>query len=104
MEKSKLNRAVCNILFIVIFIEKMCIQVYAAELELEPNTYKDGNPFQFEISDTWTSKGQIIHSYDVSEYGQVAIGKAGALWMNESLLFIDFRSGLDYLQIKNCYL
>lgn len=39
MEKSKLNRAVCNILFIVIFIEKMCIQVYAAELELEPNTY-----------------------------------------------------------------
>ena len=117
MEKSKLNRAVCNILFIVIFIEKMCIQVYAAELELEPNTYKDGNPFQFEISETWTSKGQTIHSYDVSEYGQIAIvfsdntigvfdhdmnflyqlsfktdGKAGALWLNESLLFIDFRS------------
>lgn len=92
MEKSKLNRAVCYILFIVIFIEKMCIQVHAAALELEPNTYRDGNPFQFEISDTWTSKGQIIHSYDVSEYGQVAIGKAGALWLNESLLFIDFCS------------
>ena len=76
----------------LLFIEKMCIQVHAAALELEPNTYRDGNPFQFEISDTWTSKGQIIQSYDVSEYGQDAIGKAGALWLNESLLFIDFRS------------
>ena len=76
----------------LLFIEKMYIQVHAAALELEPNTYKDGNPFLFEISDTRTSKGQIIHSYDVSEYGQVSIGKAGALWLNESLLFIDFRS------------
>ena len=117
MEKSKLNRAVCNILFIVIFIEKMCIQVYAAELELEPNTYKDGNPFQFEISETWTSKGQTIHSYDVSEYGQIAIvfsdntigvfdhdmnflyqisfettGASGVLWFDDALLFIDLRS------------
>ena len=48
----------------LLFIEKMCIQVHVAALELEPNTYRDGNPFQFEISDTWTSKGQIIHSYD----------------------------------------
>ena len=70
----------------------MCIQVHAAALELEPNTYRDGKPFQFEISDTWTLKGQIIHSYDVSEHGQIAIGKAGAVWLNESLLFIDFLS------------
>ena len=73
MGKLKLNRVVCNILLLLKFIEKMCIQVHAAELELEPNIYKDGNPFRFEISDTWTSEGQTIHSYDVSENGQIAI-------------------------------
>ena len=87
----------------LLFIEKMCIQVHAAALELEPNTYRDGNPFQFEISDTWTLKGQIIHSYDVSEYGQNAIGKAGALWLNESLLFIDFRSDTAIVSDEDGY-
>ena len=117
MKKSRLNAAICIIILLMFFIENLCIHVHAAELELESNTYKYGNPFKFEISYTWTSEGQTIHSYDVSENGQIAIafsnntigvfdydmnflyqlsfetnGASGVLWLDESLLFIDVRS------------
>ena len=95
----------------------MLIQVHAAQLELEPKTYSDSNPYKFKASYTWTSEGQTIKSYDVSESGQIAIafsnqtigvfdndvnflcqfsfikdGSYGVLWLDESLLFIDPRS------------
>lgn len=91
----------------------MYLRIYAAELELEPK-YGIGNPYKFEVSDTWTSEGQTIQSYDVSDNGQIAIafsnqtigvfdndmnflyqlsfindGAFGVLWLDESLLFID---------------
>lgn len=117
MKKSKLNYAICKVVIYVFLFQQMSMQAHAAELELEPNTYKYGNPFQFEISYTWTSEGQTIHSYDVSENGQIAIvfsdntigvfdhemkflyqlsfeanGTAGVLWLDEDPLFIDVRS------------
>lgn len=109
-----------NILLISLFaalVGMMSIRVRAAELELEVKTCRDNNPFEFAISDTWTSEGQTIHSYDVSEEGQIAIvfsnqtigvfdndmsflyqlsyknnGASGVLWLDESHLFIDHRS------------
>lgn len=117
MKKIRLVKVLCIVLLFVLFMEKMCIQARAAQLELEPDPSGNGNPFQFEIFYTWTSKGQKIRSYDVSENGQIAIvfsnntigvfdhdmnflyqlsyktnGASGVLWLGESLLFIDIRS------------
>ena len=49
------------------------IQVHASELELKPKTYNESNPYKFKVSYTWTSEGQTIQSYDVSDNGQIAI-------------------------------
>ena len=106
-----------KILLFMIFFEIMSTQVYAAELELEPETYRNDNPYQFEISYTWTSEGETIKSYDVSKQGQIAIafsnytigvfdhdmnflyqlsfktyGSYGVLWLDEKLVFIEVRS------------
>lgn len=93
------------------------IQVHASELELKPKTYNENSSYKFKVSYTWTSEGQTIQSYDVSDNGQIAIafsnktigvfdndmnflyqlsfikdGSFGVLWLDESLLFIDPRS------------
>ena len=116
MRKSKLKKVIGTILLFIIFMETMYLRIYAAELELE-SKYGSGNPYKFEISDTWTSKGEAMRSYDVSKQGQIAIafdnytigvfdndmnflyqlsfktnGTYGVLWFNEKLLFIEVRS------------
>lgn len=117
MKKARLKKVIYKILYLLMFIKLMGgIQVYAAELDLEPK-YGSGNPYKFEISNTWTSEGDTIKSYDVSDNGQIAIafsnktigvfdndmnflyqlsfindGSYGVLWLDESLLFIDHRS------------
>ena len=69
----KFKNRISKILLFLMFMEIMCIQVHAAELELEPKTYSDSNPYNFKFSYTWTSEGKTIQSYDVSENGQIAI-------------------------------
>ena len=113
----KFKNRISKILLFLMFMEIMCIQVHAAELELEAKTYSDSNPYNFKFSYTWTSEGKTIQSYDVSENGQIAIafsdntigvfdknmnfmyqlsflcsGASGVLWLGENLLFIDLRS------------
>lgn len=115
--KLRIIKAISKVLFFLMFMEILCIQVYAAELELKPKTYSDSNPYKFKFSYTWTSEGQTLQSYDVSENGQIAIafsnntigvfdnnmnflyqlsfecsGASGVLWLGENLLFIDHRS------------
>lgn len=102
---------------LMVFSEMTLIQVHASELELKPKTYNESNPYKFKVSYTWTSEGQTIQSYDVSDNGQIAIafsnqtigvfdndmnflyqlsfindGAYGVLWLDESLLFIALRS------------
>ena len=114
MKKSRLLLIIC---FLIIFSEMTLIQVHASELELKPKTYNESNPYKFNVSYTWTSEGQTIQSYDVSDNGQIAIafsnktigvfdndmnflyqlsfinnGSYGVLWLDESLLVIDPRS------------
>ena len=117
MKIFKFNKLIYKIILLISIINIIYIQVYGAELELEHINYHDKNPFKFKISYTWTSKGQTIKSYDVSEHGQIAIvfsnktigvfdndmnfiyqlsfdtnSTYGALWLGENLLFIDLRS------------
>ena len=117
MKKLKLKNIIFYISVFVMFTEIMLIQVHAAELELEPKTDSESKPFELKISYSWTSKGQMIKYYDVSENGQIAItfdndticvfdndmnflyqisyvsnGSSGAVWMDEKLLFIEHRS------------
>lgn len=117
MKKSRLKKAISIILLFLMCMEIMSIQVYAAELELESKEFNSSNPYKFKFSYTWTSKGQTIQSYDVSENGQIAIvfsnhtigvfdhdmnflyqlsfkcnGASGVIWFEEKLLFIDLRS------------
>ena len=105
------------ILMLMFFTSMMCISVHAAELELEPKTSSVSNPYNFKISYTWTSEGQTIQSYDISEDGQIAIafsnktigvfdhdmnfqyqisfensGSFGVVWIEEKLFFINLRS------------
>lgn len=114
-------------------LSMMCIQVHAAELQLEPKADSENNPYKFKISDIWTSEGQTIYSYDISENGQIAIafsnktigvfdndmnfqyqisfensGSFGVLWIEENLLFINLRSNTAVLcdkdgSQKKCY-
>lgn len=126
MKKARLKKVIYKILYLLMFIKLMGgIQVYAAELDLEPK-YGSGNPYKFEISNTWTSEGDTIKSYDVSEQGQIAIafsnytigvfdnnmnflyqlsfetnGTYGVLWLNEKLLFIEIRSETAIVCDKN---
>ncbi|MDE7418062.1 MAG: hypothetical protein K2N44_17475 [Lachnospiraceae bacterium] len=105
------------IISIILSADMICMQVHAAELELEPKTCGESNPFEFKILYTWTAKGQKFQSYDVSENGWFALtfsddkiavfdqdmnfqyellfeshGAYGALWLDEKLLFVDLRS------------
>ena len=113
----KKSRLLLIIVVLMVFSEMTLIQVHASELELEPKTYNENSSYKFKVSYTWTSEGQTIKSYDVSESGQIAIafsnqtigvfdndmnflyqlsfikdGAFGVLWLDESLLFIDHRS------------
>ena len=114
MKKSRLLLIIC---VVIIFSEMTLIQVHASELELKPKTYNESSSYKFKVSYTWTSEGQTIQSYDVSDNGQIAIafsnktigvfdndmnflyqlsfinnGSYGVLWLDENLLFIDLRS------------
>ena len=105
------------ILLFLFFTSMMCIQVHAAELKLESKIGDESNSYNFKISYTWTSEGQTIQSYDISEDGQIAIafsnktigvfdndmnfqyqisfensGAFGVLWLDKRLLFINLRS------------
>lgn len=123
-----------KIIFVFLFfIPIMCIQVHAAELKLESKTGGECNPYNFKISYTWTSEGQTIQSYDISEDGQIAIafsnktigvfdndmnfqyqisfensGAYGVLWLDKRLLFINLRSNTAVTcdndgQTEKCY-
>lgn len=106
-----------SILLFLFFTSMMCIQVHAAELKLESKIGDESNPYNFKIFYTWTSEGQTIQSYDISEDGQIAIafsnktigvfdndmnfqyqisfensGAFGVLWLDKRLLFINLRS------------
>ncbi len=116
MKRLKLQFIIC-IALLYIITGNMCMPVHAAELELEPSESTVSNPYKFKISYTWTSEGKAIESYDISESGQIAItfpnrtigvfdhdmnfqyqlsfensGAAGALWLDDNLLFINLRS------------
>ena len=123
-----------KIIFVFLFfIPIMCIQVHAAELKLESKTGGECNPYNFKISYTWTSEGQTIQSYDISEDGQIAIafsnktigvfdndmnfqyqisfensGAYRVLWLDKRLLFINLRSNTAVTcdndgQTEKCY-
>ncbi len=116
MKKLRYKK-ILMIIVLMVFSEMTLIQVHASELELKPKTYNESNPYKLKVSYTWTSEGQTIQSYDVSDNGQIAIafsnqtigvfdndmnflyqlsfinnGSYGVLWLDESLLFIDHRS------------
>ncbi len=72
MKKLRYKK-ILMIIVLMVFSEMTLIQVHASELELKPKTYNESNPYKFKVSYTWTSEGQTIQSYDVSDNGQIAI-------------------------------
>lgn len=109
------------LIFCLILICIMGQTVYANELQLEQKTEADtnfkNNSFNIEYSKEWTSKGETIKTYDVSDIGKIAIafsdskigvfdenmnflfelsfktsGAYGVLWKDENVLFLDLRS------------
>ena len=69
----KKSRLLLIIVVLMVFSEMTLIQVHASELELKPKTYNENSSYKFKVSYTWTSEGQTIQSYDVSDNGQIAI-------------------------------
>ena len=98
----KFKNRISKILLFLMFMVIMCIQVHAAELELEPKTYSDSNPYNFKFSYTWTSEGKTIQSYDVSENGQIAIAFSdntiGVFDKNMNFMSATWQRNLQHLQ------
>lgn len=121
MGEKTMMRKKLYLIFCLILICMMGQTVYANELQLEQKTEADtnfkNNSFHIEYSKEWTSKGETIKTYDVSDTGKVAIafsnskigvfdenmnflfelsfktsGAYGVLWKDENVLFLDLRS------------